>query len=111
MRGYLFIVLFLFSCATTSKYEARLREYIGYDIKAIIEVWGMPTATYNMSDGTSYVYLWVGNLLVDPKNYSSFIKELAINKQGYNWCKTTFFVNDNKKIINYSFEGNYCKAK
>lgn len=114
MLRFLFFSFIFFSCATTSKYEERLKQWLGGDIEVFSQQWGQASYSFQLpNEKRVYIWLWVGNLLVNKNNYDSALKDI-ISKGGnvsYNWCKTTLYTNKEGIIIDYSFEGNYCKAK
>lgn len=114
MKRLLFVFIFFFlSCATTKKYEKNIMQWLGSDINELISVWGFPSYRQKMPNGNMvYSWLWVGRALITENEYEGMIKKLALDyTSGINWCRTSFVVDKNSRIINYSFDGSYCKAK
>ncbi|MCX7647376.1 MAG: hypothetical protein ACP5SD_02355 [Elusimicrobiales bacterium] len=112
MKRFFLVCFFMISCATTKKYEAKISSWIGSDINELISVWGSPSNESNMPNGNRvYTWLWVGKALIGPKEYESTVKKLAFEGSGINWCRTSFVSDKNFKILNYSFDGSYCKSR
>jgi hypothetical protein len=113
MKKLFFISIFLVSCATTENYREKLKLWLGNDINGIIMQWGEPSYEYTMpSKNKIYTYLWVGKNLIPKGSYEATIKKLAFDtSSGINWCKTSFVTDEKNKIINFTFEGNWCKAR
>lgn len=113
MKKTFIFSIFLLSCVTTSKYESKLALWIGSDINDLIIKWGVASNESKTPNGnTVYTWLWVGKALIGPKEYEASVKKLAFDQlSGINWCRTSFVTDKNFKIINYSFDGSYCKSR
>ena len=111
-RIIIFICFFIASCATTQNYREKLKEWLGSYITGVIAGWGEPSNEYMISNKNKiYTWLWVGKTLIPKKDYESSLKKLALESSNINWCKTSFVCDENGKIINFTFEGTWCKTK
>ncbi len=103
------ITLSINSCATTSKYTAKLNTWIGHDVNELITSWGPPSNEYTMPNGNKmYTWLHVGGTLV-VSNYNYFLRMTLTNAVTY-WCKTTFNVDESGIITGGRWEGNSCRS-
>jgi len=101
------IALTIFSCATTAKYEQRIKTWMGHDVNELITSWGPPSNVYTMPNGNKmYTWLRISETLV-TSNYNYFLNMTLTNSVTY-WCKTTFTADRADKIINSIWEGNNC---
>jgi len=114
MKKIIFLIfLFIFSCATTENYREKLKPWLGEDVNNLIMAWGEPSYEYVMpSKNKIYSWLWVGKTLIPKKSYESTLKKLAFeSSSGINWCKTSFITDEKGKILNFTFEGTWCRAR
>jgi hypothetical protein len=114
--SFLFILIILsfnyFGCssATTEGYKQHMQLWVGHDINELMSSWGIPGDEYNMPNGNKlYSYLWIGGSYVSV-NYNYYLSSVRASKTTY-WCKTTFTVDKNGKILQVSWEGNSCVAE
>jgi hypothetical protein len=49
--------------------------------------------------------------LISKQNYEETIKKFSFNDSSKNWCKTSFVTDQNGKILNFTFDGTYCRTK
>lgn len=125
LTGIMFIMMLLLnSCATTAGYRKILDTYVGHSSYDLYNAWGQP---YNKSIAPN------GNLVWIYKKSSSYTTNGYASSNSYynaysnsiygqtnltyhppvtytNWCNTTFEMNYEQIIVNYSFQGNNCVA-
>ena len=117
MKVTLLFVLIIFSflylsCSSSTQegYKQHMQLWVNHDINELMSSWGIPGEEYTMPNGSKlYSYLWVGGTYVSV-NYSYYLSSARASKTTY-WCKTTFTVDKNGKILQVSWEGNSCVAK
>lgn len=116
--------LALQGCASTDKYNEMLDTWIGADINKLVDVWGYPQNTIEAPNGNKvYVYnqsssyqlpevkTTTSNHAISGNNISGTSTSystggVAVNQQ----CTTYFEVDDNNKILKWTWKGNNCKA-
>lgn len=127
------IILFCCGCATTEKYEAKLRLWMGRDISDLIASWGYPSNSFKLPNGnTVYQYDYqrshttpitykvvsnhnTQNYVVNNPSYGTYTtgntKIYQTGGKTFNyWCKTFFEVNKSNIIVNWRWEGNSCRS-
>lgn len=117
----LWLVFVLSACATTEKYEAVLKTWIGSSERELINSWGPPSSVYEVNGDKYLTYQSSRSGYVPgvaPTYQTSFIGNTAYTTSyggtpGYSYnhhCKTTFTVSGG--VINHwRYEGNSCKSK
>ncbi len=115
------LCLTLSACATTEKYEAVLRSWVGHNEDELISSWGPPTGVYE-SGNNKYLTYQNSNSGYVPGVAPTYQTTLIGNtlytnaiggSPGYsytNHCKTTFTVTNNV-IQSWRWEGNSCKSE
>jgi len=134
------LAVIIAGCATSANYEKVLNTWVGSNADQLVQTWGPPQRTYNLSDGGVVLeYMKSRNAQVGGYSYSqpqtSYYSGTAsalgpggsvygtyagssttmVQKTTpvYNvnlWCKTIFNTDDTGKIIDWKFEGNNCKT-
>lgn len=109
----IFIILAFFvlisGCATTGKFDAQVKSWIGADINKFILAIGPPDDVFKMPDGR-IMYSWMfdnGSVYVGNYNKTT---NLIVGGNINKWCKLTYIVKDDV-ITGYQYNGNYCKSK
>lgn len=100
---YSLLCCFLASCATTGKFENKLKNWIGKSENDLISVQGIPNGTYSLNDGGKLVmYHLNGGSAVYPIGNMYFTENY--------WCKVTFTIDGTGTITNWKHEGNKCES-
>jgi len=133
-KGFLLLLcLGLSGCATTVKYEAKLNTWIGASENDLIASWGVPDKVYRMNDGKKAIqfvrkdtiqtggYTYTvprttyqsGTIGDQPYSGTSteYVTETAPFKKYKIYCKTSFIINKDGKIISWHHEGNNCVSR
>lgn len=118
--SYILIIFMLNSCAsimssinspipTPKGYEDILNSWMNNDVNDLIQSWGPPVDKYVMPNGNAmYTWLYIGNTYV-TSNYNQYLNQ--INSYAYTkYCKTTFTVSPDNKIVQWRYQGNLCRA-
>jgi hypothetical protein len=113
MRKFLFLFFFfILSCVKTQNYREELKIWLGGDINDLIREWGNPSYEYAIPQKSKiYTWLWIGKKLISKQNYEETIKKFSFNDSSKNWCRTSFVTDPNGKILNFTFDGTYCRTK
>jgi hypothetical protein len=101
----LILLLLLTGCATTEKYDAKVKTWVGSDINELIASWGPPSSGFDMPNGNkmyTYVKSMGSSTYVDN---DALIGTTARTNSLY--CKTTFTV-AGSRITDYHWQGNRC---
>lgn len=98
------------SSATPEEYKRRVETWMNGDVNNLLSAWGIPSNEYTLPNGNKlYTWLSVGGTFVTV-NYDNYLGMINSRQVTY-WCKTTFTVNGQGKIIFISWEGNNCVSK
>lgn len=102
--------VFLFcSCATTEKFEERLRNRMGQDINSVITSVGPPQKTFKMTNGfTVYTWHFEGSTTYSTQTQAWTGKKEIVTNSPY--CDVNFTVDEHDKIINWQYNGNDCRS-
>lgn len=110
------ILLASSGCATTAKYEAKIRTWEDKDASALTRAWGQPDATEKQSNGNKiFLYARLKHEAV-PYGTERTIASAGSTKntvpaETYIRCATYFEVNPQGKIVSTLFRGEECKSK
>jgi len=129
----LLLCLGLSGCATTAKYEAKLNTWIGASENDLIASWGVPDKVYQMSDGKKAIgYIHKNTVKTGGYTYTvprttyqrgtigdqpysgtstEYVEETVPVQKYKIYCKTTFIINTNGKIVSWHHEGNNCVSR
>lgn len=100
---FLLVGAALSGCATTGGFEDVLNSWVGSDVNRLIETWGPPADTYQMPNGrTLYTWFFDGGAVAVPVGDYAY----AVNR----YCKTTFTVGKQGRVLGWRWQGNACKA-
>lgn len=102
--------LLVIGCATTAKYEASLKTWVGQSESRLVQTWGPPADTYEPKDGTKILTYRFDGGQRTTANYNQFTRTVNANSYSY-WCKTSFYIDNFGVVSNWRWEGNSCKAK
>ena len=126
----LVLVVFASGCATTAKYEAKLRTWVGHSEDSLIASWGAPQSVYTMASGkrvieyaqgttvpiggytytkpqTTYHSGMVGGSLYSGTS-TQYVTEQTPTYNMQVWCKTSFIMDSNGTIESWRWSGNNC---
>jgi len=128
----LLLLIFLFSCATSEKYDAELSGWVGKPAHTLIAQWGRPSARKINADGSEVItYTKADNVYVpsefylynpyslhgDVSVYAPFDGDYAFTPYGGTpgqdpelVCQTSFLVQNNI-ITGWKWTGNNCVAR
>jgi hypothetical protein len=111
-------ILFNEGCATTARYQAKVRSWQGQDAGSLVQAWGQPDDKQLVHGGnTMYVYARLHRM---PIAYNDFENHYyAVNNARtpaqysdvYIKCSTFFEVNPGNKIVATEFRGAECTSK
>jgi hypothetical protein len=112
---FLVTVMLLSGCATTEKYEAKLNRWIGHSINELMASWGYPDGSFDAPNGNK-IYVYSNQSSFTTPTMTTIRPNLygpptAYTTGGFTrnfWCKTYFEVDNDKRIIKWSWEGNNC---
>lgn len=116
-----FITFFLSGCATEAGYQKVLNSWMGSTDVSLIQSWGPPQQSYELSGHTFLVYSRSSSSYVPgvaPTYQTTFIGNTAYTNtyggsQGFNVsysCTTTFEIVSGK-IVNWRYQGNNCASR
>jgi len=133
--GFTFIAL-LFGCATTANYEKMLSSWMGASADSLVQSWGPPDNSYQLSDGgkvltynksrnmtlytqtpvTTYQNGTVSTMGMygggSVGSYSGTSTSYVNTPMNINQnCTTRFTVNSSGRITNWAWEGNACRMR
>lgn len=135
MKGLFLLLIFLAlnGCATTAKYEAKLKSLVGQNEEFLISTWGVPDKEYKLSDGKKaveyvrketvrsggYTYTYPQTTYqagtIDGKPYSGSSTQLVtetVPEQKYKlFCRTSFIIGQDGRVESWHHEGNNCLAR
>lgn len=95
-------------CATTAKYNAKVRTWIGKDTEALTQAWGQPDATEQPSTGDKI--LVYSRLKRKPLSYEQ--AQHGAGEPGvYIKCATYFEIDGTNRVSNVTFTGDECTSK
>lgn len=126
----LLFCLWLYGCATTAKYEAKLNTWVGANEDSLIAAWGVPDKEYHTSDGKKAI-AYVHRNVVQTGGYTYTVPQTTyqtgtIGNEAYSgtstqyvteitplqryklFCKTSFIIDKLGKIQSWHHEGNNC---
>lgn len=108
---YLMVIFLLFNvgCATTAKYEEKIKTWMGRSEEDLIKGWGPPDQSYPYSGGKILTYN-VARGSHQIANYNQFTNQVYVNSYAV-WCKTSFYINAAGLVDNFRLEGNACRSK
>ena len=100
--------------ATTSKYEDKLKTWVGESESVLVAKWGVPDSFYEAGSTKYLTYNYRNTGYVPPKttNYG-FGSAYSSTSRGYsydNQCKTTFTIVASK-VTSWRYKGNSCRSK
>lgn len=120
-------------CATVAKYEAKLNTWVGASEDALISAWGVPDKVYQMRDGKKaiefrrketvqtggYTYTTPQTTYesgtIGDKSYSGTSTTYVVTTEPVRkyrtYCKTSFIIDANAKVISWRHEGNDCVSR
>ncbi len=106
----------LSSCATTGKYEAKVRTWENKDGNALVNAWGQPDSIEKLSSGNRmYVYARLRHLPVAYGSQrmiaSSDAKQASSRGEVYIRCATYFEMSPENKVVSTQFRGDECKSR
>lgn len=123
MKRYcsLIAICLLVACATTEKYEAILKSWVGLPERELIQSWGPPDSVYESSGVKYLTYSKSGAGYVPgiaPTYQTTVTGNTAYTRSyggspGYAYnlrCKTSFTI-ENEVIQSWRWEGNACRAQ
>jgi hypothetical protein len=117
-------------CATTAKYEAMLKTWVGSSENDLIASWGAPSNVYQMTDGgrvieysrgqnvqmggysyqtpqTTYHQGMIGNTAYLGTSTQYVTQQTPVYNVSL-WCKTCFTLDSRGNIQSWRWEGNNC---
>jgi hypothetical protein len=109
MRSLLIVTLLALSAcasaptATTEKFDAQCKSWVGKQASDLVSAWGVPTSDYKVDESTKLIEYNRQNgsaLMPSPIGYQSV-------SMG---CKITFTSKDGV-IANYRWQGNTCRSE
>ncbi|BED24754.1 hypothetical protein VEE46_45220 (plasmid) [Escherichia coli] len=117
----LLITFFLSGCATEAGYQRVLNSWMGSTDVSLIQSWGPPQQSYELSGHTFLVYSNSSSSYIPgvaPTYQTTFIGNTAYTNTyggspGFNVsysCTTTFEVVGGK-IVNWRYQGNNCTSR
>jgi hypothetical protein len=96
-------------CATTAGYRRVCQAWVGHDADRLVRSWGPPSRESALQSG-GRILEWVNNggsyTHVSPNGFGG-----AWASTTHYSCKTRFTVNDENRIVYWSFDGNSCRAR
>jgi hypothetical protein len=105
----------LAACASTNKFEAKVRSWEGRDVAALLEAWGQPDDKQTVhGDHTMYVYSRLKRIPVansDPSGSVASVRKPAEYSDLYIKCSTYFEADAHSKIIATEFRGPECTSR
>ena len=105
----------LVACASTSKFEAKVRSWEGKDVAALLEAWGEPDAKETVhGDHTMYVYSSLKRFPVaysGPSRAVASVRKPAEYSDLYIKCSTYFEADAHSKIVATEFRGPECTSR
>ena len=129
---YLLVLIFLFACATSKKYDEKLNSMIGESTSSLTNQWGRPSAKKYLDNGdVIYSYTKANDIYVpsefyvynqgfEPSEdvvYSPFLSDYDFGPWGETFgyevtqvCQTSFLIQDGV-ITSWRWKGNNCVAK
>ncbi len=97
-------IFLLCSCATQSKYENKLKYWVGKNETELVSKWGIPTSSYQTNDAKFIQY----NQDFGSTSTAQPIGSTYLINTHHEWCKTTFTVDSQGIISNWRIEGTSC---
>lgn len=108
------------SCATTAKYEEKLKTWLGHSVDELVNSWGYPANSFEAPNGNKvYVYSSSRSHTSSThttSNYNVYGNTIRGNssttggKTRTFWCQTFFEVDTNNIIVRLSWKGNNCTS-
>ena len=127
------LVILMSGCASTAKYEAKLNTWVGASENSLIASWGIPDKTYDLSDGKKAIEFIHKDILqtggytyavpqttyqsgtIGNKSYSgtstTYVTETEPVRKYRLSCKTSFIIDNNRKVESWHHEGNNCVSR
>ena len=129
----LVLVMFLFACATSEKYDRKLAGWVGKTESSLVAKWGRPSATRILDNGDKiitytkannvyvpseyYIYNTTGAQPSDTVLYSPFMDNYDFGPYSQTFgyqveeiCQTAFLIQDGI-ITGWKWRGNDCVAR
>lgn len=106
------VILSLSGCATEAKYQTTLESWRGHNIEELYQEWGYPASSFDLANGNKmYLYTYNADMSIPIQTFpDGQPNPLSAQPVEYN-CKTYFEVDQNKRIVNYSYEGSGCVSR
>lgn len=109
---------FLYGCATGVQTEEAMKTWIGGSVDSLIQSWGPPQSSVNLSNGqqmhtwrhtSSYTAPVSSTTSIYGGPYIATAYTDTYGGQTYNfWCERSFTVNKHGTITRWSWRGNNC---
>lgn len=88
------MALLLVGCATSGKYDSKVKTWVGKNVTELLDSWGAPDATTEVNGG--------------GRMYTFKRQSLFLNNPVY--CETSFRTDESGEIQSYHWQGNGCKS-
>lgn len=111
------VFLFITGCATTARYQAKVRSWEGQDAGSLVQAWGQPDDKQPVHGGnTMFVYARLHQLPVSYSDYEHHYyaanpRTPAEVSSIYIKCATYFEINPGNKVVATDFRGDECKSR
>lgn len=90
----------LLNCATTGKYEEKLRSWVGRPESELLKSWGPPDQSYPNGEGKIITY---------KNNYGTKVNTGSAEVTAYDvYCNTSFYLTKDSVIEYWRWKGNDC---
>ena len=112
----LVLVMFLFACATSEKYDRKLAGWVGKTESSLVAKWGRPSATRILDNGDKIItYTKANNVYVPSEYYIYNTTDFGPYSQTFGYqveeiCQTAFLIQDGI-ITGWKWRGNDCVAR
>ena len=114
-------------CATSAKYESRVRDWVGQSSDDLARSWGPPASSYKLKNGNELLLYdkrlvethtnpaqifqtpgtVVGNVYTPGPTVVTGGQTTTVQRQ----CRTQFEVDTAGRIVGYRFEGDACRSR
>lgn len=112
------VALILASACAAPGYKGKLQSWVGRSNAELVDAWGEPGDVLVDKEGrTVFVYATVrtetrgGTSMTtrDPLTGQPVTMSKAKRVETY-WCKTSFTLGEDERVVAYAYEGNDCEA-